>query len=139
MVKYNMIQQFLKKFSFDSPSVPELFFKQENTQAKMDINIDIQIKSSENKLYMVDLLTNLHSKLDGDKTVFTIDCVYSALVQVEKKEKEDDLKHMLLVDVPTMLFPAVRALVMRATSESGFPPLQMQIVDFEELYKNKKN
>jgi preprotein translocase subunit SecB len=124
---------------FDSPSVPELFFNQENTQAKMDINLDIQIKSSENKLYMVDLLTKLHSKLESGKTVFTIDSVYSALVQIEKEGKEEDLKHTLLVDVPAVLFPAVRALVLRATAESGFPPFAMQIVDFEELYKSKKS
>jgi preprotein translocase subunit SecB len=138
MAEYKLISQFLKKLSFDSPSVPELFFKQENSQAKMDINLDIQIKSSENKLYMVDLLTKLHSKLDEKKTVFQIDSVYSALVQIENSKDEDDLKHTLLVDVPAQLFPSVRALVLRATAESGFPPFQMQIVDFEELYKNKK-
>ena len=133
-----MISGFLKKLTFDSPSVPELFFKQENTQAKMDINLDIQIKSSENKLFMVDLLTKLHSKLENDKTVFEIDCVYSALVQIEKDKGEEDVKRTLLVEVPNLLFPNVRAIVLRMTAESGFPPFQMQVVDFEDLYKSKK-
>ena len=141
MAQFKLISTFLKKINFDSPSVPELFFNQENTQAKMDINLDIQIKSSENKLYMVDLITKLHSKLEGgkgaDKTVFTVDCVYSALVQIEKDNGEDDVKHTLLVDVPAQLFPNTRALVLRATADSGFPPFQMQVVDFEELYKSK--
>ena len=138
MAEYKLISEFLKKISFDSPSVPELFFKQENTQAKMDINLDIQIKSSENKLYMVDLITKLHSKLDDKKTVFEIDSVYSALVQIEKSKDEEDLKHTLLVNVPAQIFPNVRALVLRLTAESGFPPFQMQVMDFEELYKSKK-
>ena len=139
MAEYKLISQFLKKFTFDSPSVPELFFKQENTQAKMDINLDIQIKSSENKLYMVDLLTTLHSKLDEKKTVFQIDGVYSALVQIEKNKDEEDLKHTLLVDAPGQLFPEIRSLVLRATADSGFPPFQMQAVDFEQLYKDKQS
>jgi preprotein translocase subunit SecB len=138
MAEYKLISSFLKGLSFDSPNVPELFFKQDNTQAKMDINLDIQIKSSENKLYMVDLVTKLHSKLDSGKTVFQIDSIYTALVQIEKSKNEDDLKHTLLVDIPTQLFPNVRALVLRLTAESGFPPFQMQVVDFEELYKSKK-
>ncbi|MDR1826249.1 MAG: protein-export chaperone SecB [Rickettsiales bacterium] len=141
MAQFKLMSSFLKKLSFDSPSVPELFFKQDNTQAKMDINLDIQIKSSENKLFMVDLVTKLHSKLDDPKaakTVFEIDCVYSALVQIEKDDGEEDVKHSLLADVPTLLFPNVRALVLRMTAESGFPPFQMQVVDFEELYKSKK-
>lgn len=142
MAEYKLISKFLKKISFDSPSVPELFFKQDNTQAKMDINIDIQIKASENKLFMVDLITKLHSKLEdpkGDKTVFIIDSVYSALVQIENNKDEEDLKHMLLVDIPAQLFPNVRTLVLQLSSESGFPPFQMQIVDFEDLYKNRKS
>ena len=55
MAKFQLISQFLKDFSFESPNVPELFFKQENGQAKMDINLDIQIKGTENNIYMVDL------------------------------------------------------------------------------------
>ena len=139
MAEFNLIQQFLKKFQFDSPSVPELFFKSENTQAKMDINLDIQIKSSENKLYMVDLITKMNSILENDKVVFTIDSVYSALVQIDKSENEEDLRRTLLINTPTLIFPNVRALVLRATAESGFPPFAMQVVDFEDLYqKNYK-
>ena len=44
MPKFNIISQFLKDISFESPNVPELFFKQDNGQAKIEINIDINIK-----------------------------------------------------------------------------------------------
>ena len=88
MAKFQLISQFLKDFSFESPNVPELFFKQENGQAKMDINLDIQIKGTENNIYMVDLLVKLHSKLEqGDKSIFMIESTYSGLVQIEKSEK----------------------------------------------------
>jgi len=137
MAEFKLISGFLKKFTFDSPSTPELFFKQDDTQAKMDINIDIQIKSSENKLYMVDLVTKLNSSLESGKVVFTIDIIYSGLVQVENQKDEEDLKRTLLIDIPRNLFPNVRSMVLNATAESGFPPFQMQIVDFEALYKEK--
>ena len=68
MAKFNIISQFLKDFSFENPNVPELFFKQENTQAKLEINIDIQIKGSENNLFLVDLITKIHSKLEAPTT-----------------------------------------------------------------------
>ena len=139
MAEYKLISGFLKKLTFDSPSVPELFFKQENTQAKMDINLDIQIKSSENKLYMVDLIAKLHSQLEGGKSVFMIESIYSGLVQIEKNKDEEDLKRTLLVDIPMILFPNIRALVLRLTAESGFPPFQMQTVDFEDMYKKNKD
>ena len=65
MAKFNIISQFLKDFSFESPNVPELFFKSDNGQAKLEINIDIQIKGAENNLFMVDLIIKAHSKLEN--------------------------------------------------------------------------
>lgn len=138
MAKFQLIQQFLKDFSFESPNVPELFFKQENNPAKMEINLDIQIKGTENNIYMVDLIVKLHSKLEADdKSVFLIETTYSGLVQVESSENEEDLKRALLITVPGLLFPSVRALILRMTGESGFPPFAMQTIDFQKLYEDK--
>ena len=92
MAKFKIISQFLKDFSFESPNVPELFFKRENTQAKLEINIDLQIKGAENNLFMVDLITKVHSKLDeGEKSIFLIESTYSGLVQMD--ESKDAVGH----------------------------------------------
>lgn len=141
MAKFNIISQFLKDISFESPNVPELFFKQESDKANLEINIDIQIKGAENNLFMVDLITKAHSKLEAnDKSIFMIESTYSGLVQMEEEKDEDKKARTLLIDVPTLLFPAVRALIARLTSDSGFPTLALQPVDFAALYesKNKK-
>ena len=138
MAKFNIILQFLKDISFESPNVPELFFKQDNNQAKMEINIDLQVKGAENNLFMVDLILKVHSKLnEGDKSIFLIESTYSGLVQMEEEKDEEAKKRTLLIDVPTMLFPAVRGLITRLTSESGFPAFSMQPVDFAQLYAQK--
>lgn len=139
MPKFNIISQFLKDISFESPNVPELFFKQDNGQAKIEINIDIQIKGAENNLFMVDLIAKVHSKLEeGDKSIFLIESNYSGLVQMEEEKDEEAKKRTLLIDVPTLMFPAVRGLITRLTSESGFPTFTMQPVDFAKLYEERK-
>ena len=139
MPKFNIISQFLKDFSFESPSVPELFFKQESNPAKIELNIDMNVKGSENNLYMVDLVTRVHSKLDKDnKTIFMVESTYTGMVQYEEKD-EEKRRRTLLIDVPTVLFPSVRALVTRLTAESGFQPLALQMVDFEALYEQRMN
>ena len=140
MSKMQLISQFLKSFSFESPNAPELFFQKENGQAKMDINLDIQIKGTDNNLYMVDLIVKLHSKLEsGDKSIFLIDTVYTGLVQVEETKDEAELKQILLVKVPELLFPEVRSMVLHTTSESGFPPFSMQQIDFQKLHDEKNS
>ena len=139
MPKFNIISQFLKDISFESPNVPELFFKQDNTQAKLEMNIDINIKGAENNLFMVDLVTKVHSKLEKDeKTIFMIESTYTGMVQYDEKDEETK-KSTLLIDVPTLLFPSVRALVTRLTAESGFPAFVMPVVDFADLYEQRQN
>ncbi|MDR0967344.1 MAG: protein-export chaperone SecB [Rickettsiales bacterium] len=141
MAKFQLISQFLKDFSFESPNVPELFFKQDNGAAKMDINLDIQIKGADNDVFMVDLIVKLHSKLEADeKSIFMIESVYSGLVKIEEKKDEEDTKRTLLIDIPNLLFPSVRAIIMCMTGDSGFPAFAMQPVDFAKMYEenNKK-
>ena len=136
MAKFNIITQFLKDFSFESPNVPELFFKRDNGQAKLEINIDIQIKGAENNMFMVDLITKVHSKLEKDeKSIFLIESTYSGLVQMEEEKDEEVKKRTLLIDVPTLLFPSVRAMITRMTAESGFQAFVMQPIDFAILYE----
>ena len=139
MPKFNLISQFLKDISFESPNVPELFFKQDNGQAKIEMNIDINIKGSENNLFMVDLVTKVHSVLEKDaKTIFLIESTYTGMVQYEEKDEEVK-KKTLLIDIPTLLYPSVRAMVTRLTAESGFPPVTLQQIDFAELYEQRQN
>ena len=140
MAKFNIIHQFLKDISFESPNVPELFFKQDNNPAKSEINLDIQVKGAENNLFMVDLIAKVHVKLnEGDKTIFLIETTYSGLVQMEEEKDEDAKKRTLLIDVPALLFPAVRGLITRLTSESGFPVFMMPPVDFAKMYEDRQN
>ena len=139
MPKFNIISQFLKDISFESPNVPELFFKQDNSQAKVEMNIDMNVKVADNNLYMVDLITKVHSKIEGqDKSVFLIECTYTGLVQCEETDEEEK-KKIFFIDVPALLFPSVRGMFTRLTSESGFAPFVMQPVDFAQLYEQRQN
>ena len=139
MPKFNIISQFLKDISFESPNVLDFFFKKDNGQAKIEINLDINIKGADNNLFMVDLITKVHSKLEADnKTIFMIESTYTGMVQYDEKDEETK-KKTLLIDVPTLLFPSVRSLVTRLTAESGFPAFVMQPVDFADLYAQRQN
>lgn len=139
MNKFDLITEFLKGISFESPNVPELFFQPDNGQANMDINLDIQIKGTDNNIYMVDLLVKLHSLLETDgRTIFSVESIYSGLVQAGTTENEEELKKILLIDVPSMLFPSAKTLMEQIIMHSGFPPFKMQQVDFNALYEARQ-
>ena len=140
MKKFELITEFLKNISFESPNVPALFFQKENEQARVNINIDIQVKGADNDLYMVDLWVSLNSSLNADNgIIFAVVCVYSSLVHVEEYENEEVLKRILMIDVPTMIFPSAKTLIEQIIMTSGFPPFKMQSVDFNALYENRQS
>ncbi len=134
-----LMAQFLKDCSFESPNSPELFFRKEGVKANVSVNMDIQVKGTENNLYMVDLIVKIHNQAEEDKkTIFMIEMTYSGLAAVTASD-EKELQHKLLVDIPTSLYPSVRSLVMHMTGESGYPPFVMGMVDFEQLYQSNQN
>lgn len=57
---------------------------------------------------------------------------------MDEEKDEEVKKRTLLIDVPTMLFPSVRALITRMTAESGFPAFVMQPVDFAKMYEERQ-
>ena len=132
-----ILSQFIKDFSFEAPNSPQLFFNKEPVEANLKLNIDIKVKKLNEELYTVDLITKVHNTAKKDeKSIFMIELVYSGLVGLDMPE--EDKKHALLVKVPQYLFPAVRALISRITNESGFPPFNMALVDFEAMYKERE-
>lgn len=140
MKKFDLITEFLKNVSFESPNVPALFFQKGNEQAQISINIDIQVKGADNNLYMVDLIVCLNSLLNTDNSIiFAVVCIYSGLVHVEKCENEEELRRTLMIDVPTMIFPSAKTLIEQIIMTSGFPPFKMQSVDFNALYENRQS
>jgi preprotein translocase subunit SecB len=43
----------------------------------------------------------------------------------------------LLIECPRMLFPFVRRIVSDVTRDGGFPPLNLETIDFLALYRNE--
>jgi preprotein translocase subunit SecB len=43
----------------------------------------------------------------------------------------------LLIECPRMIFPFVRRIVSDVTRDGGFPPLNLETIDFLALYRNE--
>ena len=139
MKSFNLISHFLKDFSFNSPNTPELFFHQNDTSAQIKTNIDVQVKGTDDNLYMVDILLKLHSVLNKDaQTVFSISIDYAGIVRIDQTDNEEITKETLMVDVPQFLFPYISLLVLQISNVSGFPPYVMPPLDFQQMYEQKK-
>jgi preprotein translocase subunit SecB len=50
---------------------------------------------------------------------------------------DDQLHPFLLIECPRMLFPFVRRIISDVTHDGGFPPLNIDNVDFLALYRQE--
>ena len=50
---------------------------------------------------------------------------------------DEQLHPFLLIECPRMLFPFVRRIVSDITRDGGFPPLNLDTIDFVTLYRQQ--
>ena len=50
---------------------------------------------------------------------------------------QEQLHPYLLIECPRMLFPFVRRIVSDVTRDGGFPPLNLETIDFLALYRRE--
>ena len=50
---------------------------------------------------------------------------------------DEQLHPFLLIECPRMLFPFLRRIVSDVTRDGGFPPLNLETIDFLQLYRQE--
>jgi preprotein translocase subunit SecB len=69
----------------------------------------------------------------GDRTVFLVEVAQAGIFSIQGAS-EETLQPVLAMHCPAMLFPYARQAIAHATMLAGFPPVQLQPINFEALY-----
>ncbi|MGN7618714.1 MAG: protein-export chaperone SecB [Ehrlichia sp.] len=150
--------QYVKDLSFENPNSPQIFLMISRTPPKINISVDIsyitlpvkqesqddkQHKSTDSKpevLYEVTLQVNAEARVE-DTVAFICELKYCGVFSIEGDDKtelsQQDIRYMLLVSAPSILFPFVRELICRTTNAGWFSPLMLDVVDFKKMYENQ--
>ena len=138
-MSYKIVAKYIKdlKFGIDDP---KNFFLLAKNISNYKIKIDIKSKILKEKTIEVDTTLSLNStKSDFDK--IDVKIVYSAIIELginlsDKKE----LERIILVNVPTEIYPNIREIFILLFEKSGFKDVKIEkIVDFEKLYLQNQN
>ena len=104
--------------------------------------INIDIKSSQIKQNIIEVLTTLHlHPIINNFDKIDTNIVYSTIIELEKeKVKKEEIEKIVLIDVPTKIYPELRNIFIFLFENSGFKDIKIsETVDFKELYKMKQN
>ena len=77
------------------------------------------------------------SKNEGtDDTLFVMELDYAGLFHIDNVPDEQ-MHPFLMIECPRMLFPFARRIVSDMTRDGGFPPVNLDNVDFVAIYRQQ--
>ena len=132
--KMNVLAQYIRDMSFENVLAQKGATGETQPDIQVQVNLDARKRQTENQ-YEVLMKLNItnKSKATGD-TLFLLELDYAGVFQVENVP-DDQLHPFLLIECPRMLFPFARRIVADVTRDGGFPPLNLETIDFIALYR----
>ncbi|MDR9392814.1 protein-export chaperone SecB [Roseovarius sp. SYSU LYC5161] len=135
-VKMNTLTQFIRDLSFENILAQKGSGGEVQPDVSVQVNLDAKKRSTEHQYEVIMKLT-INSKNKGsEEPLFLLELEYAGVFHVEGVQ-QDQLHPFLLIECPRMMFPFVRRIVSDVTRDGGFPPLNLENIDFVQLYRRE--
>ncbi|MFC4669105.1 protein-export chaperone SecB [Seohaeicola nanhaiensis] len=133
-VQMNILGQFVRDLSFENVMAQKGATGEVQPDISVQVNLDAKKRPAEGQ-FEVNIKLNIQSKSKptGDK-LFLLEIDYVGVFAI-KGVPEDQLHPFLLIECPRMLFPFLRRIVSDVTRDGGFPPLNLENIDFVQIYR----
>lgn len=129
-VQVSVEKIYVKDLSLENPGAPQTFRLTE--APSIEIGLRTRADQIEPDVYEC-VMTVTVTATAGDRTVFLVEVAQAGIFSVQGAS-EDTLQPVLAMHCPAMLFPYARQAIAHATMLAGFPPVQLQPINFEALY-----
>ena len=118
---------------------PKAFFLLSKDISNYKINIDIKSNQLKDKIVEVETTLNLVPTKDDYETINT-NIIYSTIIELsEKLTDKKKIEKIILIEVPTKIYPDLRKIFTFVFENSGFKEIKInEKVNFQKLYDLKK-
>ncbi len=126
--------QYIKDLSFESPRAPASIFSLREPP-QMDVNINLAAQRLDEKVF--ELSIQISARAVAEKTtIFLCDVVYAGVLEMQSIP-DNAVESTLFIQGAQLLYPFARRVVADLTRDGGFPPLQLEPMDFVALYQQR--
>ena len=137
-MNYKIIGKYIKELNFNIPNHKTFFLLSKNIT---NYKINIDIKSAQTKQNIIELITTLAlNQIEENFEKIETKIVFSTIVELSNdKIKKEEMEKIILINVPTEIYPGLRKIFVFLFENSGFKDVKInETVDFEKLYKLRK-
>ena len=136
-MNYKIVGKYIKDLKFEIAS-PKTFFLLEKNISNYKINIDIKSNKFKDKIIEVVIALFLNPVTD-DMDKINTKIVFATIIEIgDEIIDKKSLEEIILIKVPTQVFPEIRALFILLFEKSGFKKIKIEkSINFRELYLKK--
>ena len=135
-MSYKIISKFIKDISFEIPDA-QTFVMLEKEIPKYNLNFDIKSKPFKENIIEVNTILSMLPNQDVKYKILT-EINLTTLISVEKTKDKKELEKIILVKLPTEVYPTLYETFVYLFSQAGVKNITIEKeIDFEELYNNK--
>ena len=131
-----IIAQYVRDMSFENILSQKGASGEVTPDVQIQVNIDAKKRTVENQFEIVIKLKVNSVNKGTAENLFLLEIEYAGLFLVTGVPDEQ-LHPFLLIECPRMLFPFLRRIVSDVTRDGGFPPLNLETIDFLQLYRQE--
>lgn len=134
--KMNVLTQFIRDLSFENVLAQRGTGGEVSPDVQVAVNLDAKKRSAEHQFEVTTKLTVTSRNKGTEERLFLMELEYVGVFHIENVPDEQ-MHPFLLIECPRMVFPFVRRIVSDVTRDGGFPPLNLETIDFVQLYRNE--
>ena len=132
-----VLGQFIRDLSFENVALQ----KGRAMEGQPDINVQVGLEGKKRPTegqYEVAVKLNITAKAKGEgaEPIFAMELDYAGVFAIANVP-DAQMHPYLMIECPRMLFPFLRRIVSDVSRDGGFPPLNLENIDFVSLYRNE--
>ena len=137
-----VLAQFIRDLSFENILAQKGLDTNTPPDIKVEVNLDAKKRKSENqyevliKLSVVSSAKTEDSNDSENSKLFILEIEYGGIFEITGVP-EDQVHPYLMIECPRILFPYLRRIVGDVTRDGGFPPLNLEQINFLALYQKE--
>ena len=137
-----VLVQFIRDLSFENILAQKGLDMNTPPDIQVKVNLDAKKKKIKNqyevliKLSVVSSIKTEGSNDSENSKLFILEIEYGGIFEVTGVP-EDQIHPYLMIECPRILFPYLRRIVGDVTRDGGFPPLNLEQINFLALYQKE--
>jgi len=122
---------YLKDLSLEQPNSPQILLQP--GQPAVEINLTLGAEPIADGIFEVTVMATVTTKVN-DKALFLVEAKQGGIFEI-RNVPEEQLKQILGIACPNIVYPFLRAIVADVCTRAGFPPVMLSEVNFQAMYE----